>query len=160
MRPRFPIEVADPSGTIARNRPQPAPIIGGDENPLDNLGRLPGIGRFVVAEQLRERSIDADIVLEPMRRDSGPAVAVAAVLAMERDREALALVLAADHVIRKPDEFRAGLVKEYTEKKVQEFERLHKLPSRWGSKDYPGLIEYWKQETQRLLRETGLLAWW
>ena len=34
--------------------------------------------RFVVAEQLREHGIEADIVLEPMRRDSGPAVAVAA----------------------------------------------------------------------------------
>ena len=34
--------------------------------------------RFVVAEQLRERGIEADIVLEPVRRDSGPAVAVAA----------------------------------------------------------------------------------
>src|SRR5262245_50137576 len=32
--------------------------------------------RFVIAEQLRERGIAADIVLEPMRRDSGPAVAV------------------------------------------------------------------------------------
>ena len=62
--------------------------------------------RFVVAEQLRERGIEADIVLEPMRRDSGPAVTVAAVLAAERDRNALVLVLAADHVIRKPEEFR------------------------------------------------------
>ena len=62
--------------------------------------------RFVVAEQLRECGIEADIVLEPMRRDSGPAVAVSAVLAAERDREALVLVLAADHVVRKPDEFR------------------------------------------------------
>ncbi len=34
--------------------------------------------RFIVAEQLRERGIEADIVLEPARRDSGPAVAVAA----------------------------------------------------------------------------------
>jgi mannose-1-phosphate guanylyltransferase / mannose-6-phosphate isomerase len=62
--------------------------------------------RFVVAEQLRERGIEADIVLEPLRRDSGPAVAVSAVLAAERDREALVLVLAADHVVRKPDAFR------------------------------------------------------
>jgi mannose-1-phosphate guanylyltransferase/mannose-6-phosphate isomerase len=62
--------------------------------------------RFVVAEQLRESGIEADIVLEPMGRDSGPAVAVSAVLAVERDREALVLVLASDHVIRKPDEFR------------------------------------------------------
>ena len=37
--------------------------------------------RFVVAEQLRELGIEADIVLEPSRRDSGPAVAVSAVLA-------------------------------------------------------------------------------
>jgi mannose-1-phosphate guanylyltransferase / mannose-6-phosphate isomerase len=62
--------------------------------------------RFVVAEQLRESGVEADIVLEPMRRDSGPAVAVAAVLAAERNRDALVLVLAADHVVRKPDEFR------------------------------------------------------
>ena len=34
--------------------------------------------RFVVAEQLRECGIEADIVLEPVRRNSGPAVAVAA----------------------------------------------------------------------------------
>src|SRR5262245_8811516 len=61
--------------------------------------------RFVVAEQLRELSIEADIVLEPMRRDSGPAVAVAAALALERDRDALVLVLAADHVMSKPDAF-------------------------------------------------------
>src|SRR6516162_8696970 len=51
--------------------------------------------RFVVAEQLRDRGIAADIVLEPMRRDSGPAVAVAAVLGSERNGEALVLVLAA-----------------------------------------------------------------
>ena len=61
--------------------------------------------RFVVAEQLCERGIEADIVLEPVRRDSGPAVAVAAVLAMQREREALVLMLAADHVIRRRDEF-------------------------------------------------------
>lgn len=61
--------------------------------------------RFVVAEQLRECGVAADIVLEPMRRDSGPAVAVAAALAAERDRTALVLVLAADHVMRKADAF-------------------------------------------------------
>src|SRR5438105_4040290 len=62
--------------------------------------------RFVVAEQLREGGLEADIVLEPMPRDSGPAVAVAAVLAAERDPQALVLVLAADHVIAKPEAFR------------------------------------------------------
>jgi mannose-1-phosphate guanylyltransferase/mannose-6-phosphate isomerase len=62
--------------------------------------------RFVVAEQLRELGIEADIVLEPSRRDSGPAVAVSAVLATQRDHDALVLVLAADHVVRNPEEFR------------------------------------------------------
>src|SRR6476620_6836388 len=62
--------------------------------------------RFVVAEQLRESKVEADIVLEPTRRDSGPAVAVSAVLAAERNRDALVLVLAADHVVRNPEEFR------------------------------------------------------
>src|SRR3954471_1902328 len=41
--------------------------------------------RFIVAEQLRALGIQADIVLEPTRRESGPAVAVAAVLAQRRD---------------------------------------------------------------------------
>ncbi len=41
--------------------------------------------RFIVAEQLRDLGIEADIVLEPARRDSGPAVAVAAALAARRD---------------------------------------------------------------------------
>jgi len=64
--------------------------------------------RFVVAEQLRELGIEADIVLEPERRDSGPAVAVAAALAAKRDPSAAVLVLAADHVVRKPQEFLAA----------------------------------------------------
>jgi mannose-1-phosphate guanylyltransferase / mannose-6-phosphate isomerase len=62
--------------------------------------------RFVVAEQLRNCGVSADIVLEPMRRDSAPAVATAAVLATERDPQALVLILAADHVVRKEAEFR------------------------------------------------------
>src|SRR6266516_862900 len=36
--------------------------------------------RFIVAEQLREIGVEADIVLEPTRRESGPAVAAAAAL--------------------------------------------------------------------------------
>jgi mannose-1-phosphate guanylyltransferase/mannose-6-phosphate isomerase len=64
--------------------------------------------RFIVAEQLRELGIEADIVLEPSRRDSGPAVAVAAALAALRDPQSCVLVLAADHVVRKPEQFVAA----------------------------------------------------
>jgi mannose-1-phosphate guanylyltransferase/mannose-6-phosphate isomerase len=56
--------------------------------------------RFLVAEQLNEIGAKATIVLEPTRRDSGPAVAVAAALAAKTDPTAIVAVLAADHVFR------------------------------------------------------------
>jgi len=64
--------------------------------------------RFIVAEQLRECDIEADIVLEPMRRDSAMAVAVAAALAHERHPEAVVLILAADHVVRNVEAFKSA----------------------------------------------------
>ena len=54
--------------------------------------------RFRVAEQLQEIGAKGTIVLEPMRRDSGPAVAVAAVLASRVAPDSVVAVLAADHV--------------------------------------------------------------
>jgi len=47
-------------------------------------------------------------VLEPMRRDSALAVAIAAALAAERDPTAIVLILAADHVLREPGAFIAA----------------------------------------------------
>src|SRR4051812_3651659 len=64
--------------------------------------------RFVVAEQLRQSRMEADIVLEPARRDSGPAIAVAAVIAAARDPRSILLVVASDHVITKPEQFRSA----------------------------------------------------
>lgn len=55
--------------------------------------------RFLVAEQMLAAGIEGDIVLEPERRDSAPAVAVGTVLARARHPDALCLVLAADHAI-------------------------------------------------------------
>jgi mannose-1-phosphate guanylyltransferase/mannose-6-phosphate isomerase len=61
--------------------------------------------RFMVLEQLAEIGLEADIVLEPMRRDSGPAIAAGAAFARMRDSEAIVLALAADHVVRDIDAF-------------------------------------------------------
>ncbi|HEX2724476.1 MAG TPA: mannose-1-phosphate guanylyltransferase/mannose-6-phosphate isomerase [Beijerinckiaceae bacterium] len=61
--------------------------------------------RFVVAEQLRETGRDAEIVLEPHRRDSAAAIAAAAVLAARRDPQAILLALPADHLIDDADAF-------------------------------------------------------
>lgn len=56
--------------------------------------------RFIVAEQLRQIDIaPRGIVLEPVGRNTAPAVCVAALLLAADDPEALMLVLPSDHVI-------------------------------------------------------------
>jgi mannose-1-phosphate guanylyltransferase/mannose-6-phosphate isomerase len=62
--------------------------------------------RFFARRQAESLGIDATMVIEPMRRDSGPALAAAAALARSRDPDAVVLALAADHVILDVDEFR------------------------------------------------------
>src|SRR4249920_2027511 len=63
--------------------------------------------RFFARRQAEDIGIDATVVIEPMRRDSGPAMAAAAALAKSRDPDAVVLALAADHVILDVAEFRA-----------------------------------------------------
>jgi mannose-1-phosphate guanylyltransferase/mannose-6-phosphate isomerase len=56
--------------------------------------------RFLVAEQLATIGAEADILLEPMRRDSGPAIVAGAAFAQRRDGDPVVAALAADHVVR------------------------------------------------------------
>ena len=55
--------------------------------------------RFLVADQVKQTGVEADIVLEPSRRDSGPAVAVAAEIAARKAPGTVVAVFAADHVV-------------------------------------------------------------
>jgi mannose-1-phosphate guanylyltransferase/mannose-6-phosphate isomerase len=55
--------------------------------------------RFLIAEDLRELEIEADILLEPMRRDSCAAIAAGCLQALKRSPDAMVFVLAADHKI-------------------------------------------------------------
>ena len=64
--------------------------------------------RFFSRQQAADLGLDATVVLEPMRRDSGPAIAAGAALAKARDPDAIVLALAADHVILDPDLFVAA----------------------------------------------------
>ncbi|MGZ8368070.1 MAG: mannose-1-phosphate guanylyltransferase/mannose-6-phosphate isomerase [Rhodoplanes sp.] len=66
--------------------------------------------RFFARAQAEEIGVDATIVLEPMRRDSAPAIAAGAQLALRRDPEAIVLALAADHVILDEAVFHAACV--------------------------------------------------
>jgi len=78
--------------TIARTRALPdvaAPIVVASED-----------HRFLAADQLLESGIeDANIVLEPLARNTAPAIALGALQALQRDPEAILLVLPADHLI-------------------------------------------------------------
>ncbi len=56
--------------------------------------------RFTVAEQLREIGFEQiSVVLEPVARNTAPAVAAAALLALEADPNAIILVVPSDHVL-------------------------------------------------------------
>jgi mannose-1-phosphate guanylyltransferase / mannose-6-phosphate isomerase len=64
--------------------------------------------RFTVADQIQTCGVEADILLEPVARDSGPAICVATEFVSRRDPTACVLVLAADHMIRDDDAFRTA----------------------------------------------------
>ena len=61
--------------------------------------------RFYVADQIAETGMQAEIVLEPVRRDSAPAVGVAAEIAARRDPLTVVAIFAADHVVEQRDSF-------------------------------------------------------
>ena len=62
--------------------------------------------RFVIAEQLRGLGIeDATIVLEPVGRNTAPAAATAALIAVNEDPDAIILLMPADHVVSDPKAF-------------------------------------------------------
>lgn len=62
--------------------------------------------RFMIAEQLREIKVKpSTLFLESVGRNTAPALAVAALALMREDPDALMLVLPADHLIAKPENF-------------------------------------------------------
>ncbi len=101
------------------------PLAGTGEDTLlqqtqQRLAGLPGLAspllicnedhRFIVAEQLRQIGVEPQaILLEPIGRNTAPAVTVAALLATAHGEDPLLLVLAADHVIRDAATFRAAV---------------------------------------------------
>ena len=74
--------------------------------------------RFIVAEQMRQINIDANsIILEPIGRNTAPAIAIAALKASEEEEDPLLLVLAADHEIQQTKKFHTVInaAREYAE---------------------------------------------
>ena len=67
--------------------------------------------RFIVAEQLRANGTTAsDIILEPMGKNTAPAITLAALAAVAKGDDPLLLVLAADHVIKDVPAFQQAVL--------------------------------------------------
>lgn len=84
---------------------------------LDGLNCLPPVivsnneHRFIVAEQLRQFGVDDfQIILEPVGRNTAPAVALAALKPLELHGDHHMLVLAADHAIQDIEAFHAAVL--------------------------------------------------
>lgn len=115
----IPVILSGGSGTrlwplSRRNRPKQFLALGGEftlfQQTVARTRALVGIGapivvcseehRFLVAEQLSEQHVNgASILLEPMPRNTAPAIALAAWQALAKDADAILLVLPADHLI-------------------------------------------------------------
>ena len=92
------------------------------QNTIARLGSITGASeplivcnlehRFLVAEQLRNLNTNhSKILLEPFARNTAPATAMASLLAIQSDPDALLLVLPSDHHIKDLKEF-ASVVRE------------------------------------------------
>jgi mannose-1-phosphate guanylyltransferase/mannose-6-phosphate isomerase len=86
------------------------------QNTLLRLSPLDGVGppiilcnedhRFIVAEQLREINVNPEaIVLEPVGRNTAPALAVATLMAQAKYNDTMLLALPSDHHIQDPRSF-------------------------------------------------------
>lgn len=62
--------------------------------------------RFFAQRQAEEVGAKAKVIIEPARRDSAPAIAVASLIAGQSDPKTLVLALAADHIVPDADAFR------------------------------------------------------
>ena len=68
--------------------------------------------RFMVAQQIGEVSEKKPtIILEPMAKNTAPAIAAACCAAIEQDPEAVVIVLPSDHVIKNGDTYREAVLK-------------------------------------------------
>lgn len=68
--------------------------------------------RFLVDDQLQQIGIKPQVILlEPKARNTGPAIAAAALWLLARDPDALMLVQPSDHVIASPADFHRGVMR-------------------------------------------------
>jgi len=124
----LPVILSGGSGTrlwpLAREQypKQLLPLVGKDSMLQATVLRLDGLAdvaepllvcneehRFAVAEQVRQLGRNGTVVLEPVGRNTAPAVTLAALLALCQDQDPAMVVMPADHVIVDGARFREAV---------------------------------------------------
>ena len=133
--------------------------------------------RFIIAEQLRAKDITPlAIALEPIARNTAPAVTAAALIISELDPDGIMLVLPSDHVIRDLSAFRSavgtacaaarngklttfGIVPEGPETGFGYIRRGAELEGLPGACDVAEFVEKPNAERARVFLESGDYTW-
>lgn len=136
-----------------------------------------GEHRFIIAEQLRAKDITPlAIALEPIARNTAPAITAAALIISELDPDGIMLVLPSDHVIRDLPAFRSavdtacaaarngklttfGIVPEGPETGFGYIRRGAELEGLPGACDVAEFVEKPNAERARVFLESGDYAW-
>jgi mannose-1-phosphate guanylyltransferase/mannose-6-phosphate isomerase len=128
MMPVVPVVLCGGSGTrlwpLSRrdHAKQHVPLFGGESPFQRTLRRLAAIsgfdrpvvivgqaGRFLAADQARDIGVEIELVVEPVGRDTLPAVTIGALMAAQRGPDAVAFVLPSDHHVPDPLAFVAAV---------------------------------------------------
>lgn len=133
--------------------------------------------RFMTAEQLRQIDIEPlSILLEPVGRNTAPAIAVAALNAMEHHPDPTLLVLPADHAIEDKEAFQNavrtgetyarkdklitfGIIPDTPETGYGYIKKGSELDSGTGAAQIEQFVEKPDLETARSYLESGLYCW-
>jgi len=133
--------------------------------------------RFIIAEQLRAKDITPlAIALEPVARNTAPAVTAAALIIGELDPDGIMLVLPSDHVIRDLPAFRSavdtacaaarngklttfGIVPEHPETGFGYIRRGDEVEGLTGAYDVAEFVEKPNAERAQMFLESGDYAW-
>jgi mannose-1-phosphate guanylyltransferase/mannose-6-phosphate isomerase len=133
--------------------------------------------RFIIAEQLRAKGITPlAITLEPVARNTAPAITAAALIIAEQDPDGIMLVLPADHVIRDLPSFRQavetaveaaqkgalttfGIVPEHPETGFGYIRRGKELDGLFGAYEVAEFVEKPDMERAESFVASGDYAW-